>query len=44
MTLDRYSHVSTELQRDGAARLDAALDRARATACDQDVIKDTATG
>jgi len=28
MTLDRYSHVSPELQRDGAARLDAALDRA----------------
>ena len=35
MTLDRYSHVSTDLQCLGVARLDAALDHARKTARDQ---------
>jgi len=44
MTLDRYSHLSADLQRDGAARLDAALDRAREATRDQDVTTDAATG
>jgi hypothetical protein len=44
MTMDRYSHVSTELQRDEAARLDAALDGAREGGRDQDVTTDSETG
>src|SRR5262249_43325806 len=37
MTLDRYSHISTDLQRDGAARLDAVIERAADTLRDQSV-------
>ncbi len=44
MTLDRYSHVSTELQRDGADRLDAALSRALGNDRDQGVTKRATTG
>ncbi|MDP9369927.1 MAG: tyrosine-type recombinase/integrase [Chloroflexota bacterium] len=39
MTLDRYSHVSAELQRAGAEQLDAALGRSRQTGRDQAVTK-----
>jgi integrase len=39
MTLDRYSHISTELQRDGAARLDAVIERASGDLRDQSVTK-----
>ncbi len=44
MTLDRYSHVSAELQRAGAERLDAALGRSKQTGRDQAVTEEAETG
>ncbi len=44
MTLERYSHVSAELQRDGAQRLDAVLGRSNQTGRDEAVTEEAEAG